>query len=113
MPTKNVFHSSLAPACSPYQFLYTIHKRPISSYATSTLLNCNPLASGSATSTLLNCQCSWPLSSTTLNCRTAQTMNNMPSSHHGHLRHLGLLSILSYWMDDMPSGHFSHLVYLG
>jgi hypothetical protein len=37
----------------------------------------------------------------------------MPSSHHGHLRHLGLLSILSYWMDDMPSGHFSHLVYLG
>ena len=40
-------------------------------------------------------------------------MDNMPSSHHGHLRHLGLLSILSYWMDNMPSGHSSHLVYLG
>jgi hypothetical protein len=39
-------------------------------------------------------------------------MDDMPSSHHRHLRHLGLLSILGYWMDDMPSSHSGHLRHL-
>jgi hypothetical protein len=104
MPTKNVFQtSSLAPAHSSYPFLYTVYKRPISSYVTSMSLNCTTLDSQ-------------PSSGITLNCRTTQTMDNMPSSHHRHLGHLRLLSILSYWTDDMPSGHsghFRHLSHLG
>jgi len=102
MPTKNIFHSllSLAPTHSPYQYLYITHKTPIpfSSYATSMSFNC---------------QCSQPLSGMTLNCRTAQTIDDMPSSHHKHLRHLGLLGILDYRTNDMPSSHLSHLGHLG
>jgi hypothetical protein len=104
--------SLLTPAHSSYPFLYTICKRPISSYPTSTLLNCTTLDYCPVTSTLLNCQHSWPSSGMMLNCRTAQTMDDMPSSHHRHLRHLGLLSILGYWMDDMPSSHSGHLRHL-
>jgi hypothetical protein len=113
MPAKNFFQmSSLTPTHSSYPFLYTICKRPISSYATGTSLNCNPPVSGPSTSMSLNCQCSRPSSSTMLNYGTAQTMDDMPSSHHRHLGHLRLLSILSYWMDDMPSGHSGHLRHL-
>jgi hypothetical protein len=91
------------------QFLYTTCKRPISSYATGMSLNCNLPVSGPLTSTSLNCQCSWPSSGTMLNCRTAQTTDNMASGHHGHLRHLRHLGIFGYWMDNMPSSHSSHL----
>jgi len=105
------------PACSCYPFLYTIHKRPLSSYATSMSLNCTTLDYHLATSTSLNCTSlnpSWPLSSTMLNCRTTQTTDDMPSSHHRHLGHLRHLSILGYWTyDDMPSSHLGYLRHLG
>jgi hypothetical protein len=101
MPTKNIFLTSLlAPACSHYPFLYTIRKRPLSSYMTGMSLNCHPLVSG-------------PSSGMTLNCKTAQTMDDMPSGHHKHLGHLRHLGILSYWTDDMPSSHSSHLRHPG
>jgi hypothetical protein len=116
MPTKNFFLSSLlAPTHSPYYpFLYTTCKRPLSSYATGMSLNCNP--SGPLTSMSLNCTTLNPFpepsSGMMLNCRLTQTMHDMPSSHDGLLRHLGLLGILSYWMDNMPSSHLGHLGHL-
>jgi hypothetical protein len=108
MPTKNFFLLSLlTPTRSSYY--------PHPCYSTSTLLNCQPQNycpvtstllnctfpfSDSATSMLLNCHSwtpSWnPSSSTTLNCRLAQTTHDMPSSHVGHLSHLRLLSHLRH-----------------
>jgi hypothetical protein len=141
MPIKNFFSTSLlAPTRSAhYPFLYSIHKRPLSDSSTGTSLNynhvnCNPSTYSPIpdclTGTLLNCHSqtpSWnPSSDTTLNCNLAQTMHDMPSSHDGHLGHLGnwtddmpsghLNTLLSYWLDDMPSGHpdyFGHLGLLG
>jgi hypothetical protein len=45
-----------------------------------------------------------------LNCRTVQTMHDMPSSH---VRHLGQLGLLGYWTyNGMPSGHLGYLGHL-
>jgi hypothetical protein len=121
MPTKNFFlsHPSLAPAHSPYQFLYTTQKTPIpfSSYVTSMSLNCSPSQSCLATGMLLNCHASWPSSGTMLNCRTLQTMHNdMSSSHLRHLRHWtysGMPSSLCIHLRHLGHpGHLGHLGYL-
>ena len=105
MPTKNFFPLSLAPTCSShYPFLYTTHKCPLSCYLTDTSLNCQPL----------NYPPSSDLTSTLLNCNSAQTSPyDMPSSLDEDL------SLLGYWPDDMLSGHldplnpFGHLGHLG
>jgi hypothetical protein len=77
MPTKKNFlpHSSLAPAHSPYQFLYTTCKTPIpfSSYASSMTLNCTSWTSlfpSHVTGMSLNCMIPFldPSSNMTLNC---------------------------------------------
>jgi hypothetical protein len=55
----------------------------------------------------------WPFG-TTLNCRLAQTTNDMPSGHVGHLSHLRLLGHWTY--SGMPSGPYvilGHLRQLG
>jgi hypothetical protein len=121
MPTKNFFlSSSLTPThSSHYLFLYNTRKRPMSTYMTGMLLNCNHGPFGPVTGTSLNCtsQDSHPVSGTTLNCNPSWPSTGMlfncrhwtysgsrpyiilghlgHCSHLGHLGHLGHLSYLS------------------
>src|SRR5580693_1646875 len=101
------------PTCSShYPFLYSTCKRPMSAYATGTLLNCQQ-PQNPPSSMMLNCHHgpSGPATSTSLNCNLAQTLHDMPSGHVGHLSHLRLLGHWTY--SGMPSGPYIILRHLG